>query len=74
MNRPQEIWSGYVKKVYGTDPMPRTQERECSRAFYAGMMAAILVMIRISEQELDAGAEDISKLRDELKEAAAKIA
>jgi hypothetical protein len=59
INRPTKFWQEFRKSVYGNDPIPVTQDRECSLSFYAGMQAAFLEVVEISAaaENEDDGAE-----------------
>ena len=75
MNRPAQFWQDFRKQVYKTSkPLPLTQERECSLAFYAGMAAAFAEVAQISYTSLDddTGADALEVFRKEIDTAAAK--
>ncbi len=47
----QEEWETYRKICFGLELLPKTQERECSLAFYAGMISGITALMTISISE-----------------------
>lgn len=74
MNRATKFWQEYRLKVYETDePLVQTQERECSLAFYAGMIASFAEMSQISvnAKDEDSGAHEMEVFRQEIDRAAA---
>ena len=71
MNRPREFWQDFRLSIYGPEGLPKNQERECSLAFYAGMLSAFIEVLRISRNnDTDAGAKDIDRLKTEIAVAA----
>lgn len=77
-NQAIKEWESYRRKVYQTDkPLVHMQERECSLAFYAGMMCALATVSGISasvpddDAGLDAGSDLMEKFRLEIDRAAA---
>jgi hypothetical protein len=72
MNRPSKFWEEFKESIYGNEPLVKSQERECSLAFYAGMLACFIEMSQISgrvpddESGIDSGAEDMERLRIEI--------
>lgn len=46
---PNQMWERYRNMVYQASlPLDANQERECSRAFYAGMEASFRELVEIS--------------------------
>lgn len=41
MRDPRTIWDHYRQSVYGRGQLAPAQEKECSNAFFAGLMAGI---------------------------------
>jgi hypothetical protein len=73
-NRAIAEWQAYRRVIYQTnEPLPLTQERECSLAFYAGMMSAFSLVSNIANRALDedSGALEMEKFRQEIDFAAA---
>jgi hypothetical protein len=69
----QELWELYRDKVYGKVlPLSKTQEQECSRAFYAGMHAAFIGMMEISDSVSDEelASERVDEFRQSMVDAA----
>jgi len=76
MNRPQDAWKEYRLKVYETSkPLRQTQERECSMAFYAGMIMGFQTVSEIAGTAVDedSGADELERFRQEIDSAAARV-
>ena len=73
----REQWEGYRDKVYEGIELSKTQERECARAFYAGMMAGFMNLLEISNDTEDdseeAAAAKVEAFKEELLEAAGEM-
>ena len=71
-NRPQKFWQEFRDQIYaGQLPLPEAQERQCSLAFYAGMLACFAESNLISTAEdLDVAAADMHRLLTEIAAAA----
>lgn len=63
MNRPQKLWTEFREAIYGTEPLPPEQERECTLAFYAGMICSF---IEVSQISVNAKNEDVGAFELEL--------
>jgi hypothetical protein len=75
MNRPQAAWEIYRLAAYKTlEPLAQTQERECSMAFYAGMMEAFSMVAAIADVAADeeSGSDQLEGFRQEIGAAAAR--
>ena len=69
MNEAVKLWEGYREEVYKEQmPLAKEQERECSLAFYAGMMGSMALMAEISDEAKDeeAGALELEILRQQI--------
>ena len=54
MITPINLWESYRNSVYKLNvPLVKSQERECSRAFYAGMHAAFEQMATLADSVSD---------------------
>ena len=64
-------WREYRDTIYEEELLPR-QETECSRAFYAGMMAAFTLMMKTAEHDEpeEVGAARLEGLRVDISQAA----
>ena len=72
-NRSEAMWEKYRDKVYKANlPLAPSQERECSRAFYAGMEASFreLVKVSYSVSDEELAAERAEEFRESIVEAA----
>jgi hypothetical protein len=72
MNSASELWAVYRKNIYKTSkPLPGTQERECSLAFYAGMKAAFWRLSELADKYPDEkkGAKACEEFRQDIKAA-----
>jgi hypothetical protein len=75
VNRPQDAWKTYRLKVYEqSEPLAQMQERECSLAFYAGMMVSFMAVAAIADNAADddSGSDELEKFRQEI-DAAARL-
>jgi hypothetical protein len=74
MNRSQEAWKAYRLKVYDAAPLIQQQDRECSLAFYAGMMAAFNIVVEIGDAAADEeiGSKQLTEFLREISSAAAR--
>ena len=72
MNRAANAWEDYRLKVYDTlEPLDQMQERECSLAFYAGMIEAFAEMstITVDAKDEDSEAREMETFRLEIEKA-----
>lgn len=72
-NRPQKFWEEFRLAIHGPEPLPQIQERECSLAFYAGMISAFNELTNISGKVRDekSGAFEMEVFRQEIGKASA---
>lgn len=65
-------WESYRDHVYGEVELSETQERECARAFYSGMMSAFVDLLEISSdmESREDATEKVEAFRRELMETA----
>ena len=75
MNRAQQSWKQFKQSIYGDEPLHKVQDRECSLAFYAGMLAAVMEVSKISETavDLNAGAVEMELYHMEISSALLKM-
>jgi hypothetical protein len=77
-NQAVKEWEEYRDKVYDGETLGPNQERECSLAFYAGMMCAFMTVATISDSVPDSddglnhGADLMEKFRIDIDRAAAR--
>lgn len=66
MKTPKELWEEYKGLVYTDGPIPPQQEKECSLAFYAGMLsmmaAAAGIPDHLEDEQMD---EFVAQLKQE---------
>ena len=67
------LWREFRATVY-EEELPKRQEIECSRAFYAGMMAAYSVIVQIggADEDDETGAQRLEGLRLDIAQAASE--
>lgn len=66
------LWESYRHRVFGDEPLPLMQERECSLAFYAGIEGAFKMLEKISA--FNVSDEESSKLLEQFRQESAKAA
>jgi hypothetical protein len=71
-NRPIKFWEEFRVAIYHDEVLPLEQERECSMAFYAGMLSAFNELSAIAGRAKsdDSGAYELEILRQEINHAA----
>jgi hypothetical protein len=74
MNRAEADWRAFRLKIYGSKPLSKMQERECSLSFYAGMMACFNACADIAAAAVDdeAGGDELEVLKRQIAAAAAR--
>lgn len=73
MSNANTLWEAYRDHVYSEElPLEDTQELECSRSFYAGMMACFNVVAALSNSVSDEelAAERLDDFRQSIVDAA----
>jgi hypothetical protein len=55
---PVSLWTSYRKALY-PESIPPMQERECSSAFYAGMISAVSFFLSLDENQPDSELEQV---------------
>lgn len=63
-------WSVYKRQVYKNEELIPIQEQECQRAFYAGMHAAIMTALEISDEEAETAGRLLAAFHNHITEAA----
>lgn len=73
VSTPQELWTAYRTKCFGSESLPKMQERECSLAFFGGMISGVATLMEISDKIVpeDEQCQAIDELLRQLKAAAA---
>jgi hypothetical protein len=69
---PQALWAEYRTRCVGPEPLPKTQERECSLAFFGGMISGVGILMAISDGDAPESeqCQAIDEMLNQLKAAA----